>query len=91
MKIASEVIWYAYIVRCSDGTLYAGSTNDISKRITTHNAGNGAKYTRSRLPIQLVFSQACVDKLTALKREREIKKLTRTEKLMLISQSDKLL
>jgi predicted GIY-YIG superfamily endonuclease len=76
--------WYAYIVECGDGSLYTGSTPNLEKRIATHNSGKGAKYTRSHLPVKLVYSEAVADKSAALKRENEIKKLTREEKKKLI-------
>lgn len=79
-----ENTWKLYILRCSDGSLYTGITTDVEKRITTHNAGKGAKYTRSRKPVELVYSEECTDHSTALKREIEIKALSREEKLKLI-------
>lgn len=79
---------YVYIVKCSDETLYTGWTTDIEKRIKCHNSGKGAKYTRCRLPVELVYFEKCEDKSTALKREYEIKQLTRDKKLLLIIQSN---
>ncbi|MBQ6998903.1 MAG: GIY-YIG nuclease family protein [Clostridia bacterium] len=76
---------YVYILKCSDGTLYTGWTTDPENRLITHNSGNGAKYTRSRLPVEMVYCQECTDKSHALRREREIKKMSRSEKLKLIS------
>lgn len=76
-------MWYVYILKCSDNSLYTGITNDIDKRIKTHNQGNGAKYTRGRLPIKLVYSELVKDKPTALRREIEIKKMSRKQKLEL--------
>lgn len=73
-----------YILRCSDGTLYTGVTNDIDKRLVAHNSGTAAKYTRSRGPVELLLVEACHDKSAALKREREIKAFSRAEKLALI-------
>lgn len=76
---------YVYIVRCSDGTLYTGYTNDLKKRIETHNLGKGAKYTRSRLPVELVYSESFDEKEQAMKREWYIKnRLTRAQKMELI-------
>lgn len=75
---------YVYILKCADGTLYTGWTNDIEKRIETHNSGNGAKYTRSRLPVELVYFEKHEDKSCALKRELQIKALPRSEKQKLI-------
>ena len=72
-----------YILRCADGTLYTGWTNDLPVRLKAHNAGRGAKYTRGRLPAVLFYREVCETKEDALRREREIKKLSRTEKLAL--------
>ncbi|MGL4607401.1 MAG: GIY-YIG nuclease family protein [Eubacteriaceae bacterium] len=80
---------YVYIVKCSDGTLYTGWARDIKKREAIHNSGNGAKYTRSRRPVILVYSEAFESKSNALKREIEIKKLTRKKKLELIDNRGK--
>lgn len=77
--------FYVYILRCADGTLYTGYTDDPERRARVHNAGKGAKYTRSRLPVELVYREALGDKSAALRREREIKKLTRVQKLALIA------
>ena len=76
--------WYLYILRCGDGTLYTGITNDVEKRLTAHRAGKGAKYTRGRGPLELVYWEECSDHSAALKREVEIKKLSREEKEKLI-------
>ncbi len=78
-------MYYVYILLCSDHTLYTGSTNHLQKRLTVHNAGKGAKYTRSRLPVQLVYWEACCDRSQALRREWAIKQLSRTEKCALIA------
>lgn len=77
---------YVYILECSDNTLYTGWTNDLQKRIETHQKGKGAKYTRARLPIKLVYSEEFDDKISAQKRECEIKRMTRNKKLQLIEQ-----
>jgi putative endonuclease len=74
-----------YILECSDGTLYTGWTNNLNKRLDTHNSGNGAKYTRGRLPVKLVYTETIAERGLALKRERQIKKMTRAEKLTLIN------
>lgn len=74
---------YVYILRCSDGTLYTGWTNNLEKRLEAHNHGEGAKYTRSRRPVELVYSQAFVTRSEAMSREAAIKKMTRAEKLRL--------
>ena len=82
---ASEPGGYAvYILRCADGTLYTGITNDLSHRLAAHNGGKGAKYTRSRRPVELVYAEGQPDKSAALRRELEIKALSRAEKLNLI-------
>lgn len=77
---------YIYILKCSDNTLYTGWTTDLQKRLCCHNRGKGAKYTRCRLPVELVYSEKCKDKSSALKREYKIKQLTRDKKLSLIKQ-----
>lgn len=74
---------YVYILRCSDGTLYTGWTNELKKRVSAHNAGKGARYTASRRPVALVYCELCRDKSRALKREARIKKLSRRQKLAL--------
>lgn len=76
--------WVCYLLRCADDTLYCGITNDLDKRLAAHNAGEGAKYTRGRLPVQVVYSETCADKSAALKRERQIKGLPRSAKLALL-------
>ncbi len=76
---------YTYIVRCADGTLYTGWTNDLTKRLQAHNAGKGAKYTASRRPVELVYKEEHPDKITAMQREYAIKQLTRKEKEQLIT------
>ncbi len=76
--------YYCYILLCSDGTLYCGYTNDLVKRVNTHNQGKGAKYTRQRTPVKLVYSEEFKTKSEALKREHQIKKLSRKEKLKLL-------
>ncbi len=75
---------YAYIVECADGTLYSGWTNDLEKRVAAHNAGQGAKYTRSRRPVTLRYYEEFEDKSEALRREAALKKLSRAKKLKLI-------
>ena len=77
--------WFVYILECADGTLYTGSTNDLGKRVETHNSGNGAKYTKARLPVKLVYHEEFEDKKEAMKREWFIKhKLSRKQKMELI-------
>ena len=75
---------YVYILRCSDETLYCGWTTDLEHRVAAHNRGVGAKYTRSRRPVELVHSEMIEDKSDALSREWHIKRMTREEKLELI-------
>ena len=79
--------WFCYLLRCADDTLYCGITNDLDKRLAAHNAGTASKCTRTRLPVELVFAEPCVDRSAASKREMEIKSLKRTEKLALIQSS----
>ena len=76
---------FVYIVECRDGTLYTGWTTDVEARVRTHNSGSGAKYTRSRLPVKLVYFEEAENKSAALRREAAIKKLSREKKLKLIS------
>ena len=76
--------WKLYILRCGDGSLYTGITTDVSKRLEVHSSGKGAKYTRGRGPLKLVYEEVCGDHSAALKRELEIKSLSREEKLKLI-------
>jgi putative endonuclease len=76
--------WHVYLVRCRDGSLYAGITNDLAGRIEKHNSGKGAKYTRSRRPVELVWSEAKRNESYARKREAEIKKMNRQAKFGLV-------
>lgn len=86
MKESNSLV--VYILECSDKTLYCGWTNDLEKRLHEHNEGkNGAKYTRGRRPVKLVYQEPCLTRSDALKREREIKGLTRLKKLRLIQGS----
>ena len=75
---------YTYIVRCADGTLYTGWAANLEKRLAAHNAGTGAKYTRNRLPVELVYFEHQENQGAAQKRESSLKKLKRCEKLALI-------
>lgn len=84
MRVEVSVNWFCYLLHCADGTLYCGITNDLDKRIAAHNAGEGAKYTRGRTPVRLVYCESCADKSAALKRERGIKRLPRIEKWVLV-------
>ena len=76
---------YTYILRCRDGTLYTGWTNDIEKRVKAHNEGKGAKYTKARLPVKLVYSEAFETKTEAMKLEYAIKRMRREAKEKLIA------
>ena len=75
---------YAYLLRCADGTLYCGWTNDLEKRVAAHNAGAGAKYTKARRPVALTYHETFATKQEAMRREAQIKRLTRQQKLALI-------
>jgi predicted GIY-YIG superfamily endonuclease len=77
--------WHFYLARCSDDSLYAGIAVDLVKRMAVHNAGKGARYTRSRLPVAMVYSETLPDQSSALKREAEIRKLSRKQKEELIA------
>ena len=76
--------WYVYMLRCGDGSLYTGCTDDVERRLAVHNSGKGAKYTRSRLPVTLVYRESVADKSAALRREAAIKALPRAKKLALL-------
>ena len=79
-------MYYIYILKCCDNTLYTGYTNDLDKRLATHNAGKGAKYTARRLPVELVYSESFDNKNDAMSREWHIKHdMTREEKIALIN------
>jgi putative endonuclease len=87
----SSPIWHVYIVRCSDGTLYTGITNDLEKRIEAHNSGkDGARYTRSRRPVTLVYAEQAGSKSAAARLEYKIKRLERARKKELIKQGTRL-
>lgn len=77
--------WQVYILQCSDGSLYTGITNNLELRVKTHNSGRGAKYTKNRLPVRLVYKEYTKDKSQSLRRELEIKKLSRLAKKELIN------
>ena len=79
-----EKHWQLYILRCGDGSLYTGITVDLEKRLTMHRNGTGAKYTRGRGPVELVYRETCENHTAALKREIAVKKLTRQQKEQLI-------
>lgn len=76
---------HVYLLQCVDGTLYCGWSLDVERRVREHSAGRGARYTRARLPVQLVYREACADVPSALRREAEIKRKSRSEKLELIA------
>jgi predicted GIY-YIG superfamily endonuclease len=76
--------WHVYIVRCSDGSLYTGIAKDVEARVRQHNSGNGARYTRSRLPVKLAYQEPAADRSAALKREYAIKQLAPSDKRRLI-------
>lgn len=81
--------WFVYILRCSDGSLYTGVTNDVPRRLNEHNnASNGAKYTKARRPVTLVYAEVSADRASAQRREHEIKSLNRMQKLRLIANGD---
>ncbi len=75
--------WWVYLLRCSDGTLYCGIALDVAARLKQHEEGKGAKYTRGRGPLDLVYREACASKPAALRRERAIKRLPRARKAAL--------
>lgn len=81
---------FVYILRCGDGSLYTGSTTDLARRLTAHRSGHGAKYTRSRLPVELAYWEEAPDWPAALRREAAIKRLTRQQKLALIAVAEPL-
>lgn len=82
MKLSNN---YTYILKCSDGSLYCGWTNNLEKRLAAHNSGTASKYTRTRRPVELVYFEQFETKQEAMSREYHIKKLTREEKLKLIN------
>jgi len=86
MKTAKpKAAYFVYMLECADGTYYTGSTNDVEKRVTAHNAAKSrTKYTRSRLPVQLIYTEQCANKSTAMKREAAIKRMEHFEKSALM-------
>ncbi len=78
---------YVYIVECSDGTFYTGWTNNLEKRVKMHSQGKGAKYTKGRRPVRLIYHEEFKEKIDAMKREYEIKQLTRKEKELLVNRN----
>lgn len=81
-------MWYVYLARCSDNSLYCGITNNLEKRQDAHNSGIGSKYTRSRLPVKFVWWEKSFSRSTALKREYQIKRMSKREKESLISDNN---
>ena len=81
---AKAMTWHVYLVRCADGSLYTGITTDLARRVASHNAGKGAKYTRSRLPVVLVWSETAAGDGAAKRREYAVRSMSRAEKLRLI-------
>ncbi len=86
MSVNDSKEWWVYIVQCRDGSYYTGSTPNIEQRIATHNSGKGAKYTRARLPVKIVFTEKKENHSQALKREFQIKSLKRDQKKILVNQ-----
>lgn len=84
-------MWHAYILRCQDDTFYVGSTSDISRRVKEHIAGKGGAYTRTRIPVELVYQEAFPDRSSAQQREAQVKRWTRSKKEALISHNHELL
>ena len=84
VSLKNSPVWKVYILKCGDGTLYTGITNNLPKRLQAHSSGTGAKYTRSRLPVSLVYQVDVYTRAEASRREAEIKCLSRKEKLKLI-------
>lgn len=82
--MADAPSWNVYMLRCHDGTLYTGATNNLERRLATHNRGRGAAYTRARLPVTLVYSEPAEDRSAALRREAALKRLSRAQKLRLV-------
>ncbi|MDA1129686.1 MAG: GIY-YIG nuclease family protein [Chloroflexi bacterium] len=78
--------WTVYILQCADGTLYTGITNDLERRLAEHQSGQGAKYTRGRGPLRIVYQEDCRDRALASKREIEIKSMDRKAKLLLVAE-----
>lgn len=76
--------FYTYLLECSDGTYYCGWTNDSARRLAAHNSGRGSKYTRSRRPVRIVYLENCSSRNEAMRREAEIKKMTRQQKEKMI-------
>lgn len=82
--------WHVYMVQCADDSLYTGCTNDLGRRVAAHNAGKGARYTRSRRPVTVVWTVRVKDKSAALSREAKLKQLSRAEKWVLVERKSAL-
>lgn len=80
-----EQAWYVYILQCADGTLYTGITNDLNRRLKAHNAGTASKYTRVRRPVVIVYQEVTDTKGNALRRELQIKSMSRQQKMDLLN------
>lgn len=78
--------WFVYMLRCGDGSLYTGCTNNLARRLAAHQSGRGAKYTRSRPPVTLVYREELPDRSAALRREAAVKRLTHPQKMALIEE-----
>ena len=89
-KISRETNWYVYLVRCCDGSLYTGIAKSLQKRLLEHNSDNqlGAKYTRSRRPVKLVYQESCSSRALAMRREAAIKRLSKQQKEELVASGD---
>jgi putative endonuclease len=81
--------WFVYVLRCRDGSLYTGATNDLARRIEQHGSGKGAAYTRSHRPVTLAWSEQVGDRGAALRREAAIKRMSRQEKLRMVEEWDR--
>ncbi len=86
MSRETQSDWFVYMVRCSDQSLYTGITTDLERRLSSHNQGVGARYTRSRLPVKLVYTETATDRGCALRRESQIKRLPTVAKRALIAE-----
>lgn len=84
--MSKQRVYYIYILLCHDGTLYIGYTDDLVGRLKTHNRGKGAKYTRSRLPVKLLYWEKYANKSAAMRREYALKQWTRAEKMVLLQE-----
>lgn len=78
-------IYFVYILRCSDGSYYTGITTDLKRRVAEHNSGKGARYTKGRLPVRLIYSHICIGRAEALREEASIKKMSKDQKYSMIT------